>query len=230
MTDGIASISGLLLALQHGDSQFPSGGFAFSGGLETLFADGRVSTPDSVSEFVIGQLKHRWGPGDRVALAHAYRGAPDFDRLIAIDREYHVLCLAQSLRQGSCRNGRAFLGTHARLGTANTVEYQRLIAQGQAHGHLPVMQGFVWKQAGLSGAEAAAAAAHVFCMGFLSAAVRLGRLGHIQAQRIRSDIAGVMTAILSRRVPDDEPMTGFSPAADIAAMRHDEAHVRLFAS
>jgi urease accessory protein UreF len=25
-------------------------------------------------------------------------------------------------------------------------------------------------------------------------------------------------------------MTGFSPAADIAAMRHDEAHVRLFAS
>lgn len=230
MTDGTASITGLLLALQHGDGQFPSGGFAFSGGLETLYSDGRVSSPDSVSDFVIGQLKHRWGPGDRVALVHAYRAASDFNRVVALDREYHALCLAHSLRVGSCRNGRAFLGTHARLGTADTVEYQRLIAQGQAHGHLPVIQGFVWKQAGLSEAEAAAAAAHVFCMGFLSAAVRLGRLGHIQAQRIRTNIAGAVTGILSRRVPDEEPMRGFSPAADIAAMRHDEAHVRLFAS
>ncbi len=187
-------------------------------------------TPGSVSDFVIGQLKHRWGPGDRVDLAHAYRGAPDFSRVIEIDRDYHALCLAESLREGSCRNGRAFLGTHARLGTANTVEYRGLIANGQAHGHLPVVQGFVWKQVGLSEAEASAAAAHVFCMGFLSAAVRLGRLGHVQAQRIRSDIAGAVAEILNRHVPIDEPMTGFSPAADIAAMRHDEANVRLFAS
>ena len=230
MTDGTASITGLLLALQHGDGQFPSGGFAFSGGLETLYSDGRVSSPESVSNFVTGQLKHRWGPGDRVALAHAYRGASDFNRVIAIDRNYHALCLAQSLREGSCRNGRAFLGTHARLEIVNAVEYQRLIGKGQAHGHLPVMQGFVWRQAGLSEAEATAAAAHVFCMGFLSAAVRLGRLGHIQAQRIRSGISETMMEILSRQVPDDEPMAGFSPAADIAAMRHDEADVRLFAN
>ena len=67
-------------------------------------------------------------------------------------------------------------------------------------------------------------------MGFLSAAVRLGRLGHIQAQRIRSGISETMMEILSRQVPDDEPMAGFSPAADIAAMRHDEADVRLFAN
>ncbi len=48
---------GLLVALQHGDSFFPSGSFAFSWGLETLRNDGLVHGSTDVERFALDQLK-----------------------------------------------------------------------------------------------------------------------------------------------------------------------------
>lgn len=230
MANTTSPADGLLRALQYGDSQFPSGGFAFSGGLETLIADSRIDSEALVSDFVLAQLAHRWAPGDRVALVHAFRRAHDLDRVVDVDRDYHALCLVESLREGSRKHGRALLGMHVRLGTPAVVEYQRLIADGRTPGHLPVVQGVVWKNAGLSESEAEVAAAHGFSMGLLSAAVRLGSLGHIRAQRIRALVSEAASGILREEVADDAPLAGFSPASDVAAMRHDRAHVRLFAN
>ena len=60
-----------LVLLQHGDSFFPSGAVSFSWGLETLADDGRVHSADSVSEFLVNQIRYRWATSDRAALAAA---------------------------------------------------------------------------------------------------------------------------------------------------------------
>ena len=66
-------VQSLLSALQHADSFFPSGGVAFSSGLETLHADREVASVEQLAGFVEGQLKHRWATCDACALMAAFR-------------------------------------------------------------------------------------------------------------------------------------------------------------
>lgn len=66
----------LLLALQHGDSQFPSGSFAFSQGLEAASQLATALGPFDFQGFATAQLRHRWAISDRPALARAHRLRP----------------------------------------------------------------------------------------------------------------------------------------------------------
>ena len=46
----------ILRSLQHGDSFFPAGAIAMSGGLETLVDERRIDSVQTVKDFLIGQL------------------------------------------------------------------------------------------------------------------------------------------------------------------------------
>ena len=77
----------LLTVLQHADTFFPSGGMAFSWGLETLHDDGLLLTAAAIESFLRGQLAHRWATCDRVALVRTHDLADDLDRVAACDAE-----------------------------------------------------------------------------------------------------------------------------------------------
>ena len=62
----------LLAAIRFGDSAFPSGGFAFSSGLEGSHRDGMVQDEDDVTAFVAEQLEGDWHRRDRVLLRRAW--------------------------------------------------------------------------------------------------------------------------------------------------------------
>ena len=220
----------LLQLLQHGDSQFPSGSFAFSSGLEALYADGRIDSGQGLAEFVEGQLRHRWATLDRVALVRAYRLGRDLEGLVELDREVETMSLAEGLREGSQRNGNALLSMHVRLQTPLAADYRAMVTQGAAWGHIPVVQGLVWRQVGLSEAQAQAAAAHGVCTDLLGAAMRLGKVGHIQAQQIRSRMNRVLLELLENQVGAEPVMHAYVAAAEIAAMRHETSELRLFAT
>ena len=220
----------LLQLLQHGDSQFPSGSFAFSAGLEALYADGRIDSAEGLAQFVEGQLRHRWATLDRVALIRAHRLGRDLEGVVTVDREVETMSLAEGLRDGSRRNGNALLSMHARLKTPLAAEYRALILQDTACGHIPVVQGLVWGQAGLSEAQAQAAAAHGVCTDLLGAAMRLGKVGHIRVQQIRSRMNRVLLELLGNQVGTEPVMHAYVAAAEIAAMRHETSELRLFAT
>jgi urease accessory protein len=219
----------LLASLQNADSFFPGGGIAFSWGLETLIADGLVQGAEQVSLFVEGQLEQRWAQCDRVALVAAYR-AVDMVEIQRIDRELEAMTLALELREGSRRAGGSLLAVHERLGTPGAAQYRPCIRAGEAHGHLPVVQGYLWRAAGLSEASAQAASAHTFCVGLLGAALRLGAIGHIHGQDALIRLRPRMAALIAQPVPDVEEMYTCTPAAEIAAMRHEVQTSRLFAN
>ena len=50
----------ILRSLQHGDSFFPAGAIAMSGGLETLVDEHRINSVETVEDFLTGQLECRW--------------------------------------------------------------------------------------------------------------------------------------------------------------------------
>lgn len=220
----------MLNMMQFGDSQFPSGSFAFSGGLESLFNDKKIETPEQVYDFISAQLLGRWQSLDRVALCLTYRNVNNLDFIVNIDKEVDSLTLSEGLRRGSCRNGAALLGVHARLGTLSSIKYRERHLNQEAPGHIAVVQGLVFHSCGLSEIQAQIAGAHGICSDLLGAAVRLGKLGHIHAQLIRQNLSTVITEILETPVTDDQIMHSYLPLTEIAAMRHEISEQRLFAN
>ncbi len=224
MTDPTA----LLTALQHGDSFFPGGGFAASWGLETLFTDAYVPDAETLLHFVQGQLRHRWARCDRPALVWAYRAVGELEKVAVVDAELEALSLARELRVVSQRAGRALLRVHARLKTPRAADYLERVKTGQAWSHLPVVQGLVWRGVGLDTEQASLLSGHLQVMAFVSAAIRLGFVSHIQAQLIVQRIHPTLTALLAAPLP--ESLSSFTPVSDIAMMRHETQATRLFAN
>lgn len=218
----------LLTLLQHGDSFFPSGAFASSWGLETLHADGKVSDAASLIQFIAGQLRWRWARLDRPALLSAYRAGDELEQVAQLDIELEALALARELRDASRRAGRALLRVHAQLGTRNAAMYLEWIKNGQAHGHIPVVQGAVWRSIGLSEESVSALSGYGLCLAFASVAIRLGIISHIEAQQILQQLHSTLIELLQLPVPTF--LSSFSPLTDIAIMRHEIQGVRLFAS
>jgi urease accessory protein len=233
---------GALLALQHGDSAFPSGGFAFSQGLEGLAPLEGKPDASRVAEFVEGLLRGRWAGTDRVALIRAFRAAGDLAAIAELDGELEAASVVEPLRAGSRRNGAALLAVHARLGTRGAAELRERIQRGAeqtgstdasrraAYGHLPVVQGLVWQAVGLDEVSAVAMSGYGLVSGTASAAVRLGLVGALDAQAIVTAMRPVITECASDAVADDQPFSGFAIHAELAALRQGRASTRLFSN
>jgi urease accessory protein len=220
----------LLAALQHADSFFPAGGIAFSWGLESMRADGLLAGPEDVAQLVESQLAQRWAVCDRAVLVAAYRAAGDLACLCAIDRELDAMTLALEMREGSRRGGGSLLAVHERLGTAGAAPMRAAVRAGQACGHLPVVQGLVWRNVGLTEAACEAVAAHTFCVGLVGAALRLGVLGHLHGQQILTQARAVAARLLAAPAPEMGDMYTCTFSAEIAVMRHEVQTSRLFAN
>jgi urease accessory protein len=222
--------AGLLAALQHGDSFFPSGSIAFSWGLETLRIDGLIAGEEDVAAFVNDQLRFRWACFDRPALAASHRSAADLDEVAAVDAMVEAMSLARDWRDGSRRAGASLLSVHAKLDTPGAEPYRRSIRAGHVPGHLSVVQGLVWCGTGFDEPAASTVSAHAACVGLLSAALRLGLIGHVGCQRVLSSLRdGIAGLVATPPLPLDE-MTSCAPETDVAAMRHETQTARLFAT
>jgi urease accessory protein len=216
----------LLAAIRFGDSAFPSGGFAFSSGLEGSHRDGLVLDEADVTAFAAEQLDGRWHACDRVLMRLAWAA----DDPAAVDGTAEAVAVMSVLREASRRAGAATLATFASiLGTApgSVVDYRDRVLAGSAPGHLAVAQAVCLRAAGLTLETAETVAAWQVLSGITGAAMRLGIVGHLGAQRITTALTPRVLDLLTRR-PRDTPAT-FTAYADIAAQRRGDG-VRLFAS
>lgn len=209
-----------LVAMQHADGQFPSGGFAFSQGLEALSLAQAELGPLDFGTFVEDQIVHRWASADRVALVRAHRAGGDLGRLAALDREVEASTIQEALRDGSRRNGIALLTTHVRLATRGATAYRTLVREGSAFGHLAVVQGLAWQGLGMDEQTAVAVGGYQAVSSLATAAIRLGLIGAIEAQACVARALPLVAAAAERPVADDEGLASFVPLAEIAiAMR-----------
>jgi urease accessory protein len=219
----------LLTVLQHADSGFPSGSFAFSNGIEGLSAMKASLDRRGLQNVVTLFLRHRWATSDRVAVVLTHRANDVFDKVADIDRAVEAATLAEPLRTGSKRNGNALLAAHVRMATPGARELQILIEEGEALGHLSVVQGFVWRARGIDELAAVAVSGYSTAAGLIAAAVRLGCIGAMEAQSV---LAAVLETVAELHTPvvSTTEIESFMPWVDAAASRHARAHLRLFAS
>lgn len=91
------------------------------------------------------------------------------------------------------------------------------------------MQGLVFQASGLSrpAAEGLSGWAVVTSLG--SAAVRLGLMGHIEAQQMAGSLRPVLARLLHAE-PSSQALSSFTPLADIAMTRNPSRSMRMFAT
>jgi urease accessory protein len=223
----VISADELAIALQLGDSGFPSGAFSASWGLEGLAADGIVTNTAGVAAFVASQLAHRWATSDRWFASHAYSAHTDIARLGELDHLADAMTIAPAARIASTRSGIALLNVHASLGVEHAVMLRYHVASGDLLGHLPVMHGALSPALGLSGPVNELMSGLQFAQVLTSAAVRLGVIGHLDAQRILAAARRSIVEVCATELPD-QPRSAV-PQADISMLRHAERDHRLFA-
>jgi urease accessory protein len=216
----------LLAALMHADSALPSGGFAFSWGLEELYDDGLLDERRPFDEVLRWYLETRWTDFDRYFVCHSCTATPRERE--ELDRFCTASSMSAACRESSARAGRSLLMAWSRIGMAAAADYAAAVRAGSAVGNLPVVQGLIYSEHGMDQTLAAAVSGWSLLSNLASAAVRLGRVSALSAQ---SSIAA-MLPLLSEQIEKPLPDIPFSwgVVQDIAMERHALRTARLFAS
>jgi urease accessory protein len=229
-----STIKQKLTLIQLADSFFPSGSYTLSHGLESLIQQGKIEQPEDIASFIQVLLRYKISTCDLVALIHAYDASAvnDPEEMKNIAAQLYAQTLIEATRKTQIQSGRALLMVaqstwqHPRL---ETLDRER--ALNQFYSLHPVVFGVVGNIAGLNATDTALAFLHGFVTGVLGAAIRLGSLGHLQAQQILLQLApDIETAYYTASPMDLDEMWSCTPTIDLAQMHHSRLSSRLFAS
>lgn len=206
------------LLLQLADGSFPSGGFAHSGGLEAAVVLGRTDDIGAFLDASLRQTAHAAVPFVRAAcLAPA-----DFP---ALDDTYDATLPMLGPNHASRAQGRALLGAAGRIWELSAL--REAAHAGTAH-HAPVF-GAVFGTLDVPEDDAVAAWLHGTARSIASAAVRLGALGPLEAQRILADKAPLLAELLATR-HGIEDAAHTAPLIEMYGALHQRLDGRMFQS
>jgi urease accessory protein len=223
----------LLNGLRFVDSFFPSGGYAFSSGLEAAVQGGAVRNAEELSRYVVESLMT--GMGEReavtVGLAHEAYVSGVLDMAFKTDKELEAMKLDRESRTASRQMGRQVIRLAAdQLARRPLIEeYLAAVEAEQTPGHLAVSLGLTLAAAGWSKEDSIAAFLYQTATGFVAAAMKLLPIGQREGQRLLESWLEMIEPI-SLKAAHQRVLQSWSPIQDIYAMRHSRLESRLFRS
>ncbi len=225
--------SSLLNGLRFVDSFFPSGGYAFSSGLEAAVQGGAVRNAEDLSRYVVELLTIGIGERDAVAagLAHDAYVFGSLKIAFKADRELEAMKLGRESRAASRQMGRQIIRLAADQLTRQSLieDYLAAVEAEQTPGHLAVTVGLTLAAAGWSKEDTIAAFLYHTATGFVAAAMKLLPLGQREGQRLLESWLEVIERV-SHKAAHQHVLQSWSPIQDIYAMRHSRLESRLFRS
>ena len=223
----------LLKGLRFVDSFFPSGGYAFSSGLEAAVQGGAVRDAEELSRYVVESLTTGMGEREAVAvgMAHEAYVSGVLETAFNADRELEAMKLGRESRTASRQMGRQVmrLAADQRARQPLIEEYLAAVEAEQTPGHLAVTVGLTLAAAGWSKKDTIAAFLYQAATGFVAAAMKLLPIGQREGQRLLESWLGVIEPI-SLKAAHQQVLQSWSPIQDIYAMRHNRLESRLFRS
>lgn len=215
------------LFLQLVDSAFPAGGFAHSNGLEAAiaFRDG-VTIEQHLSELT--------AQAGRTALPFVREACATPERLAELDALFDATTTSHVVNRASRAQGRALVSAAGRIwttheGAQRIATYARSEPAPPVH-HAPVL-GAIFGALGQTPEAAMAGYLHGVVRGVLSAAVRLGVVGPLEAQRLQGENARAAThAVEISRALTSSEVSQPAPLLELYATLHDGLDARLFQS
>lgn len=205
----------LLTLVQWLSPGFPTGGFAYSHGLETAISRAEVNNAARLGDWIADVLAFGSGRSDAILLCHALRPGADHAALAA---------LARALAATSER-----LQETEEMGAALTRATDAL--SGTQHDPLPypVALGRAAAALALPPALVAAMAMQAFAANLVAIGVRFVPLGQTDGQRVLADLAPLILRLADTAAT--APISAMSQGAiraDIASAAHETLTVRMF--
>ena len=223
----------LLNGLRFIDSFFPSGGFAFSSGLEAAVKGGAVHDGKELARYVEDLLVHGISRREAVAVAVAHHAAitNKLAPALKVDHELDELKLGRDSRLASRQMGRQVMKVAAEQIRDSRLlrDYRVAIEEGRTPGHIPIAMGMTLGVCRWSRQDTVAAFLYQTAQGFVSAAMKLLPIGQQEGQQLLARW-GPLIAELSHGVKPQEGLVSWSPVHDIYGMRHARLESRLFRS
>ena len=223
----------LLNGLRFVDSFFPSGGYAFSSGLEAAVQGGAVRNAEELSRYVVESLTTGIGEREAVAvgLAHDACVSGILEIALKADQELEAMKLGRESRTASRQMGRQVIrlaaNQHARQ--ALIEDYLAAVEAERTPGHLALSFGLTLAAAGWSKEETIAAFLYQTATGFVVAAMKLIPIGQREGQRLLESWIEVIERV-SHNAAHQQRLQSWSPVQDIYAMKHSRLESRLFRS
>jgi urease accessory protein len=223
----------LIQGLRFIDNFFPSGGYAYSSGLEAAVQAGAVKDSVGLSRYVEDLL--RSGMSQREALAAKIANeaglAGHLEKALKVDLELESMKTGRETRLASRQMGRQVIKIAAEQaeGKAILKNYLAKVVAGQTPGHLAVSLGLTLGAAGWKSEETVAVFLYQTAVGFVSAAMRLLPIGQREGQRVLDGWLPLIGRI-SRQARTGAGLSSWSPVQDIYGMRHGQLEWRLFRS
>ena len=223
----------LLSGLRFVDSFFPSGGYAFSSGLEAAVQGGAVRNAEELSRYVVGSLTTGIGEREAVAvgLAHDACVSGSLKIVFKVDLELDAMKLGRESRTASRQMGRQVIRLAANQQARHPLaeDYLAAVEAEQTPGHLPLSFGLTLAAAGWSKEDTIAAFLYQAATGFVAAAMKLMPIGQREGQRLLESWLEVIERV-SHKAAHQRVLQSWSPVQDIYAMRHSRLESRLFRS
>jgi len=196
---------------------FPVGAFAYSHGLEWAIDQGQVRTAKDAQEWLDTVLHHGAVWNDTVLLSAAYRAETD-QAVTMIDATCRALAASRERVMEADLQGKAFCATVTEVWQIALDDLTYPVAVGRAARLLDLpleLTAQMYVQA--------------FVSNLVSAAVRLVPLGQTQGQRIVQQLTRDCRDVAARAVQADaDDLRACSFVTDIAAMKHETQHSRMF--
>jgi urease accessory protein len=217
-TDELVRLARLLTWLSPA---FPTGGFAYSHGLEWSIEAGEIADEAMLRDWMADVLRHGAGRSDAILLRHAYRANPaELPPLCALGI---ALAFGRERRLETCAQGEAFVRAATVWGGP------RITALAGIEVPYPVAVGALAADHGIEADFAAAGYLQVFAHNLVSATMRLIPLGQSDGLKVLAALELAIAQVVERtRNAGLDDLGGACFRSDIAAMRHETQHTRLF--
>jgi urease accessory protein len=203
------------------DSQFPVGGFAHSGGVETYASLGGGLA--ELREVLQAQIALGWGRSELSAAHLAWRVADEESRLVVLARHVDALKVVPAVRQASIGLGRRTFDLLRRLYPDAAVAVDP--------SHQAIVVGAAARRLRIDVADLLLAYAQSLAMGTLTAALRCMPVSPAQAQLTLTEMHDELARAVERALADPEAMLfTCTPALDIRSHEQAFLRTRLFQS
>ncbi len=194
---------------------FPTGGFAYSAGLEQAVADGFVHDEASLQDWLSMLLQRGSFWNEAVLLAAAYRqedGVSELAKAVSASAERH----RETLDQGT-----AFLDASSAWGTFDLPRETPL----------PVALGVVCQASEIPCEDALVATLQTLISNQLQAAIRLSLVGQTGAARLLAALEPVILTVAEQaKASTLDELGGCAFMTDIMSVRHETLQPRIFLS
>ncbi len=222
-----ASAPALLRLLAWLSPAFPTGGYAWSHGVEWAVDTNEIRDGDTLRAWVADVLRHGGGRADSILLRHAHRAARDIPALAAITELALAAQPSRERRAETIGQGNAFLAAAAPWHPTLLRDLARTIGDLP----YPVAVGALAGAQGIAEDDATLGFLQAFAANLISAAVRLVPLGQSTGLAVLAALEPTILAVAAdtaTKTLDD--LGGACFRSDIAAMRHETQYTRLFRS